>query len=332
MAKILDWDDHIGRRLRLRDLRVFFTVVQAGSLAKAATQLRVSQPAVSQVIADLEHALGAKLFDRSSRGVEPTVYARALLKRGRAAFDELKQGIRDIEFLADPTAGELTIGYPESIAATVLPQIVERFFERYPRVVMRADIVPNPEFKFPGLRDRTHDLIFARMPSPLPDDYSVEDLNVEVLFNDPLVVVAGTNSPWGRHRKVDLAELVGERWILSPPGTLVHARVAEAFKARGLEGPKASLVTYSMDLRARLPAHGRFVTAIPKSLLRVHGDRHALKILPVELPARPWPVTILTLKSRTLSPVVERFITCAREVTKTIAGRPDGSRRKSNIA
>src|SRR3954454_2481563 len=99
MPKIADWDERMGRRLRLRDLRVFFTVMQSGSLAKAAVQLRVSQPAVSQVIADLEHTLGARLFDRSSRGVEPTVYANALLARGRAAFDELRQGIREIEFL-----------------------------------------------------------------------------------------------------------------------------------------------------------------------------------------------------------------------------------------
>jgi|SRR5215475_2222833 len=120
-AKIADWDDHIGRRLRLRDLRVFFAVVESGSLTKAAEHLRVSHPAVSQVIADLEHALGVRLFDRSSRGVEPTIYAHALLARGRTAFDELKQGIRDIEFLADPTAGELTIGYNDPIGATVLP-------------------------------------------------------------------------------------------------------------------------------------------------------------------------------------------------------------------
>src|SRR3954466_4729967 len=105
MSKIADSDDHIGQRLRLRDLRVFFAVVQSGSLAKAAVQLRVSQPAVSQVIANLERALGIRLFDRSSRGVEPTVYARALLARGQAAFDELRQGIRDIGFLADPTTG-----------------------------------------------------------------------------------------------------------------------------------------------------------------------------------------------------------------------------------
>ena len=140
MAKIADWDDHIGRRLRLRDLRVFFAVVQSGSLSKAAAHLRVSHPAVSQVIADLEHALGVKLFDRSSRGVEPTIYARALLVRGRAAFDELKQGIRDIEFLTDPTAGELTIGYVQSNANTIFPQIVERFSADHPRVVMRATL------------------------------------------------------------------------------------------------------------------------------------------------------------------------------------------------
>src|SRR5262245_43709654 len=138
MARIADWDDHIGRRLRLRDLRVFFAVVQSGSLAQAAVRLRVSQPAVSQVIADLEHTLGVKLFDRSRRGVEPTVYARALLTRGRAAFDELKQGIRDIDFLADPTSGELTIGFTVSVAATVLPHMIERFSEKHPRVTMNV--------------------------------------------------------------------------------------------------------------------------------------------------------------------------------------------------
>src|SRR5262245_28092237 len=138
MPKIADWDDRIGRRLRLRDLRVLFEVMQTGSLAKAAVQLRVSQPAVSQVIADLEHALGVKLFDRSPRGANPTLYARALLARGRVAFDELRQGIRDIESLANPSAGELTIGYPESLAATILPEIVDRFVAKFPRVVIHG--------------------------------------------------------------------------------------------------------------------------------------------------------------------------------------------------
>jgi DNA-binding transcriptional LysR family regulator len=331
VAKIADWDDHIGRRLRLRDLRVFFAVVQAGSLSKAAAQLRVSHPAVSQVIADLEHALGVRLFDRNSRGVEPTIYARALLARGRAAFDELKQGIRDIESLTDPTTGELTIGYVQSNATTIFPQIVERFSADYPRVVMRANIVPDPSFTFPGLRNRTYDLILARISKPLLDDDAVNDLNIEALFDDPWIIVASVRGRWAGRRKIDLAELVEEPWLMPPPDTPSYELVSEAFKARGLRIPTATLVTYSIDLRAKLSARGRLITVAPRSVL---GDQDEpsglLKELPVSLPVRPWLVAIVTLKNRTLSPVVERFIKCAREVAKsfTRSSKPKLSARQ----
>src|SRR5712672_3597837 len=96
----IDWESQIGRRLRLRDLHVFSTVVRLGSMGKAAQALGVTQPAVSEVIADLEHALGVRLLDRAPQGVEPTQYGDALLKRSIAVFDELKQSVRDIEHLA----------------------------------------------------------------------------------------------------------------------------------------------------------------------------------------------------------------------------------------
>ena len=133
MPRKLDADSQIGRRLRLRDLHLFFTVVQWGSMAKAAAQLGMSQPAVSAVVANLEHALGVKLFDRHPQGVVPTPYGQALLRRGTAAFDELKQGIRDIEGIADPSAGEVHVGCPESIAASILPAIIDQVVERHPR-------------------------------------------------------------------------------------------------------------------------------------------------------------------------------------------------------
>src|SRR4051794_34213741 len=107
MTRAIDWETRIGRRLRLRDLHVFFAVVQSGSMAKAATHLNVTQPSVSKAIGDLEAALAVRLFDRSPQGVEPTMCGRALLTCGTIVFDELRQGIRNIEFLTDPTAGEL---------------------------------------------------------------------------------------------------------------------------------------------------------------------------------------------------------------------------------
>lgn len=86
------WENRIGRRLRLRDLHILSVVVQWGSMAKAATHLAMSQPAVSEAIASLEATLRVRLLDRSSRGIEPTIYARALMKRGDAVFDELREG------------------------------------------------------------------------------------------------------------------------------------------------------------------------------------------------------------------------------------------------
>jgi DNA-binding transcriptional LysR family regulator len=90
--------DRIERRLKLHDMRVLMSVVQAGSMSKAAERLGTAQPALSRSIAELEHALGVRLLDRSPRGVEPTAYGRALIKRGVAVFDELRQGVKDIEF------------------------------------------------------------------------------------------------------------------------------------------------------------------------------------------------------------------------------------------
>src|SRR5262245_51925195 len=183
MLRKIDWESQIGRRLRLRELHVFFTVAQQGSMAKAAAQLGVSAPTVSEVMADLEHGLGVKLLDRSPRGVEPTMYGRALLKRGLAAFDELKQGIKEIEFLTDPTAGELSVGYTNMIAA-VFAAIVERFAETFPRVVMQLELVPSPVGKaMLALRDRTFDLILARSSSPwLDDDPLMEEIDAHLLF------------------------------------------------------------------------------------------------------------------------------------------------------
>ena len=97
----MQWADRIGRRLKLRDLHVLFAVIQSGSMAKAARHLAVSQPVVSAAIAGLEQTLGVRLLDRSRRGVEPTIYGRALLNHGLAAFDALRQGVKEIEFLAD---------------------------------------------------------------------------------------------------------------------------------------------------------------------------------------------------------------------------------------
>jgi DNA-binding transcriptional LysR family regulator len=323
MARLVQWEQQIGRRVRLRDLFVFFTVIEYGSMAKAGAKLGVSTPSVSEVIAALEHALGVRLLDRSPKGVVPTAYGEALLARGRAAFDELRQGIRDIEFIADPGAGELRIGAPESISAGFLVAVLERFLKDHPRVRFHVVPVRQPTLEFPELEERKIDLVFARLAQEPVQGRLTEEVNAEVLFHDRYALVVGANSKWARRRRVELADLVGEPWIMTPLDALGDAFLANAFAVRGLNPPSLVITTFSIHLRNNLVAGGNFITALPESVLRICRERYAFKELPIELSVRP-PVAIATLRNRTLGPVVQSFIACAREIARSFADARSG--------
>jgi DNA-binding transcriptional LysR family regulator len=149
----------------------------------------------------------------------------------------------------------------------------------------------------------------------------LDEMNVEVLFDDDVVIAAGVESPWARRRKIDLADLAGAPWILTEGNTWNKAIIAAAFAAHALEMPKVCLMTLSVHLRTNLLATGKFVTVLPRSVVALYGRRFSLKVLPVAFPTRPWPVAAVTLKSRTPSPVVELFIEHLRTFSKTLPGR-----------
>jgi DNA-binding transcriptional LysR family regulator len=307
------WDSRIGRRLRLRDLHIFFAVIEHKSMARAAVHLGIAQPSVSEAIADLEHAVGVQLLDRSRQGVLPTAYGRALQHRGQAAFDELRQGIRDIEFLADPTVGELRISCPETLTAGYLPAVIDKLANKYPRIVFRV-IQSNTGSQFRDLRERSVDLALARLTKPLDDD----DFDAKPLFDDQVFIVGSASHALARRRKVKFSELANEPWIGLPPDNDAGSFIAEAFEASGVELPKPTVVTFSQHLRFHLLAKGRYLTALPASVLRFNADHFSLKSLSVDLPFRPRPVAIVTLKNRLLSPVATMFVDYAVEVAKTL--------------
>lgn len=325
------WESRIGRRLKLRDLHILLAVVQWGSMAKAATHLAMSQPAVSEAIAKLEDALRVRLLDRSPRGIEPTIYARALLKRGRVVFDELRQGIRDIEYLADPTAGEIRVGCPETLAAGLVPEIIDRISRGHPQVVVHVVNTPTGKLEFRELRERSVDLMLGRILKP----FSADDVDGEILCEDQFFVVASAQSRWARRRKIELAELMNEPWVLAPPNNVVGSFIERAFHANGLKLPRQSVTSFSSHVRIHLLATGRFLSILPSLLLRYNAKRWGLKALPVDLGIQPVPLVIFTLKNRTLSPVVQLFVEHARAVTKTVAAPPRsglGARGKADHA
>jgi DNA-binding transcriptional LysR family regulator len=139
----VDLPDHVSNRIKMHDLRIFVAVVRAGSMGRAARKLNLAQPNISSSIANLERTLGVCLLDRGRQGVEPTAYGCALLDCGNAIFDDLRQGLSRIRFLADPTAGEVRIGTTAFLSASFVPAIINRLSKRYPRVVFH--VVARPE-------------------------------------------------------------------------------------------------------------------------------------------------------------------------------------------
>jgi DNA-binding transcriptional LysR family regulator len=306
----------IWRRMKLHDLRVLMAVDQTGSMSKAAQLLNTTQSAISRSIADLEQTIGVVLFDRGRHGAQPTEYGRALLNGGVAMFDELRQAVKNIEFLADPTVGEVKVGATDPVIVSLLPAIFARLHRQYPRISIHVTTTRGGPQQYRDLRNRQVDLFFGRVLQPI-----AEDLHAETLFDDQLLVVAGQNNKWTRQRKVELSELANATWCLPAPDSTLGALVASAFREHGMKFPPEGVMWGTVSLLGALITRGSFLGTVPASLLRFGTNLPRLKILPVELPIPRWPVGIITLRSRTLTPVVKVFIERAREVVSPLISK-----------
>jgi len=303
-------DPRVARRLKLRDLHILLEVVNAGSMGKAADRLHVSQPVISKAIASLERTLGARLLDRNLRGISLTDYGRAALKCGVAVFDDLKRGVEEIEFIADPTVGAVRVGCSDPEFASIVSAVIDLLSPRYPRIVFQL-IRADQAAPFRDLETRDVDFVIAE------PTFSEDHMVAENLYADSAVVAVGSQSPWARRRRVDLVELVDEPWLLPAPGSYISSIIVDAFRSCGLSAPQPVVVA-SSHMRTALLANGRFVTAIASAMLQIGALRSSIKALPVSLPAPYRNVAIVTLKGRSLSPVAQLFIQCAREVAKPL--------------
>ncbi|HVV63133.1 MAG TPA: LysR family transcriptional regulator [Pseudolabrys sp.] len=316
-------DRQLRRRLKLRDLDTLIAVSQSGSMAKAAALLSLSQPAVSKAMAELEGTLGVPLFDRTSQGVVPTAYGRALLKWSAAVFDDVRQGVNEIEFLADPGTGELRIGASEPMLVGVLPAILDRLSRRYPRMSFQIAPFAGTALQQRDLLERRIDLAIGRVQ----ERAELGDFHTEILFDEPLLVVAGRNNPLVRRRRVTFAEIADEPWTLPRPETLAGQMIADAFRANGAEPPRSGIVCNSVGMHFALLDTGRFLAMFPGSLLRFGTQGDSISVLPVDLGIRAEPVGISTLKNRTLSPAAQIFVECARDVVKPLTRRAGTMKR-----
>src|SRR5215510_5283281 len=294
MTTATQWSDRVRRRLKLRDVDILLTVIQMGSMGKAAAALNMSQPSVSTAMAQLEHTLGVRLLDRSRQGVEPTPYGRALVKRGVAMFDELRQGVQDIASLADPAAGEVRMGGSEHTISAIYSPVIHRLSRQHARMSFHVTVGDLRSLSR-DLDSRRIDFLVSRMYSSPSEEHSVE-----VLFEDPLVVVTAPNNPLARRRKIVLADLLDKPWTLQPRENSFGAFAIDAFRAAGYPPPRNTVATTSSNLRGEMLATGRYLSMVPRYWMLLPRRHPSLRVLPVEFPHTRLKVAIITLKNRSL--------------------------------
>ena len=319
----MKWDDRIGRRLRLKDLHTLQTVAELGSMAKASERLALSQPAISKAVSDMEHTLGAPLLERSSRGVELTESGRLLVERARVIFDEVRQGISDIENLSDPVRGTIRIGTTEPVTG-VVSAIIAQLARKYPRLGYDV-VVSDLDTLISELRERKHDVLVSRWDTLRVAD----DLKAQLLFKSPLAVMVARGHPLLLRKKLDLGDLMQEQWTLSPPESFLGRTVVDLFRRRKLPLPLAIVTTISIHMRLDLLASGRFLTVLPAQMLQHPSNKAWLRALDIDLSDSSQPVALVTLKRRRSGGPIRFFEEASLDASKRIARevRPRAQRR-----
>lgn len=301
------WDDRIGRRLRLKDVHTLQVVAEAGSMAKASRQLALSQPAISKSIADMEHALGAALLDRSAHGVELTESGRLLVARGRIIFDELREGVRDIQHLSDPTRGEIRIGTTEPMTG-FLSEVISGMSRAFPRITYQVTVSDTTTL-VRELRERALDVVITRWVN----DAVAEDLAAEILFKAPLAVLADRRHPLVNRKRLSLGDTMQEAWTLSPPDSFLGRVVVDVFRRRKLELPATVVTTLSIHMRLDLLASGRFLTMLPQRMVRQRANRAWLRALSIDFPDSAGPIAMVTVKHRSIGGALKLFQKACRD-------------------
>jgi DNA-binding transcriptional LysR family regulator len=278
----------------------------------------MSQPAVSYAVAEMEHALGVPLLERSSQGVVPTIYGRALLERSRVVFNELRQGINEIGSLADPSVGELRLGTTPPMSA-IASAVFNLLVPRYPRMNFALSVGATDGL-LRALRQRDIELVISRLADFVAD----EDLKVDTLFHDELAVICSKRNKWARRSGVALGALVGEPWVLPSSDSFLTKIIQAAFTEHGLEVPRATVTTHDTYALSVLVANGPFLGIHPGTMLTTPNDHPQLMAVDVRLRKTRGPIGLIRLKNRSLSPVAKLFVQAASDVVKTI--RPAQSR------
>jgi DNA-binding transcriptional LysR family regulator len=320
-------DRYLRGDLKPRQLHLLVALDDFRNIGKAAGHANVTQPAISKALAELERGLGIKLFERSARGVNPTVYGECLIRHARSMLDELAQTRDELRGLVTGTSGKVCIGALSSTVNTLLPQSLALLKTRYPgtNVLVRENI---QEILLPDLWNGKLDLLIGRLPAT----HAARGLEEKILFTQPVSIVAGRRHALARKKSVSWSDLKNIQWVLPPMGTLLRDPVEKVFEEHGLTLPGNAVETISANVIARYVQLSDAIAVMASDVAKYYEDLGVVSILAIEFSRQVPPIGVVWNQERPLSPSALQMMQCLEEVAAEMENaRARGSAKSGRV-
>ncbi|MGM9480342.1 LysR family transcriptional regulator [Roseateles sp. NT4] len=301
-------DRFVRSHLKTRQLVLLVELGRHGSILHAAQAANLTQPAASKLLADLEHALGVKLFERLPRGVAPTWYGEVMIRRAGAALAELDAGHQEVMELLSGLSGRVAVGAVLTPSTTLLPAAITLLKQRQPRVHV-AISVDTSKILIQHLQNGELDLVIGRVL----DSESAAQLSFEPLTDEPHSLIVRAGHPLAGRSDLSLPELARQSWILPPGGSILRDRLTALFLSAGLDQPQQTVETLSLPVVTALLSQSDMVSALPAELVKPYLEAGLLTVLDFELGLRMDAYGIVTRRAHQLSPGAELMLNCLRE-------------------
>lgn len=302
-------DGLLAGRLKMKQLRLLVAVADEGSIQRAARRLNITQPAATKSIRELEQDLGVPLFERNTRGARPTVYGATMIAHARLILAELRHAGEELSALSDGSSGHVAIGAALATTPALLPRSLAVVKQHRPGLSITVIEATNEKL-VPALRAGELDLVVGR----LPDEAEAAGLEREVLFNEPVRVVARAGHPLARKRRLSLRHLAGQQWVLPLPNTSLRRQIDAAFLAARLPLPTNAVESVSIMTNLALLATTDMIAVIPHQVAVAYADGRALTPLPITLDWDLGPVGLLSRAEWRLPPAAEVLADAVRRV------------------
>lgn len=302
-------------RLTIRHLRMVVAIYEEGNLGRAAKRLHMTQSAVTKALQELEAPATVRLFDRTNRGVVPTLYGKTLAEHARFVIAQLSHAEEHLADLRDGTGGRVAVGTLLSASAQLLPAAIARLRRERPRIMCKI-VEGTDDVLIPALRAGELDMVVGRL-SERRDRMNVVQ---EILMEDVACVVVRRGHALSQRKSLSLADLLEWEWILPPPETSIRRLVDIAFRQEGLEPPLQVVESVSLLTNRGLLIDADYLAVFPAQVAMREAESGALAILPLHLPATMQSIGITMRREAGLSPAAEALADALRSTAAELSG------------